>query len=100
MKHRRTQFPRGVLVVGFRLNGSFVKPSADDPVTVGGHYSHTRNLDVVVTATEQGVVTVSPPPHSAHKIQPLDGFTAAFKTYKHQRLNVTRQQSWSCSLLS
>jgi len=59
-----------------------VKPSADDPVIVDGHYSHTRNIDVVVTAREHSVVIVRPPPHSPHKIQPLDvGFTAAFKTY-------------------
>jgi len=46
----------------------FFKPAAADPVSVDGHYSHTRNLDVVVTAKEHSVATVSPPPHSTHKI--------------------------------
>ncbi|XP_072398344.1 uncharacterized protein [Diabrotica undecimpunctata] len=45
----------------------FTKPSAADPVllVLDGHYSHTRNL----------------PPHSTHKMQPLDvAFMAPLKT--------------------
>jgi len=35
----------------------FIKPSTDDPVLliVDGHYSHTKNLDVVDKAREQSV---------------------------------------------
>jgi len=58
-----------------------VKPSADNPASVDGHYSHTRTLDVVVTARVHTVATVRLPPHSTHKIQPLDvRFTAALST--------------------
>jgi len=51
----------------------FIKPSADDPVLliVDGHFSHTKNLDVD-KVREHSVAIVSLPPHSKHKMQPLD----------------------------
>jgi len=67
----------------------YVKPSADDPVLliVDGHYSHTRNLDVVDKAREHSVAIVSLPPHSTHKMQPLDvGFLKPLKTYYAQEI--------------
>lgn len=53
---------------------SITKPSQDDPVLLllDGHYSHSRNLDVIVHARENHVVIVCLPPHSSHKLQPLD----------------------------
>jgi hypothetical protein len=65
----------------------FVKPSADDPVVLiaDGHYSHTKNIDVVDKAREHSASTVSLPPHSTHKMQPLDvGFSKPLKTYYAQ----------------
>ena len=65
----------------------FVKPSAGDPVllTVDGRYSHTKNLDVVDEAREHSFATVSLPPYSTHKMQPLDvGFMKPLKTYYAQ----------------
>ena len=52
----------------------FIKPSADDPVLliVDGHYSDTKHLDVVDKAREHSASIVSLPPHSKHKMQPLD----------------------------
>lgn len=60
----------------------FVKPTREDPVVLilDGHYSHTRNLSVIDVARENGVKIVSLPPHSTHKLQPLDvAFMAPFK---------------------
>jgi hypothetical protein len=65
----------------------FVKLSADDPVLliVDGHYTHTKNVDVVDKAREHSVSIVSLPPHSTHKMQPLDvGFLKPLKTYYAQ----------------
>lgn len=47
----------------------FVKPSQDDPVLLilDGHYSHTRNLEVISLARENHISIVSLPPHSTHK---------------------------------
>jgi hypothetical protein len=62
----------------------FVKPSADDPVLLIAdcHYSRTKNLDVVDKAREHIAATVSLPPHSTHKMKPLDvGLIKALKTY-------------------
>ena len=64
----------------------FIKVSADDPVLliVGGHYSHTKDLDEVDKAREYSVAVVSLPPHSKHKMQPLDiGFMKSLKHIIH-----------------
>ncbi|KAJ4431990.1 hypothetical protein ANN_20599 [Periplaneta americana] len=62
----------------------FVKPSADDPalLILDGHFSHTKNIDVVDKARENHVDVICLPPHLTHKMQPLDvGFMGPFKTY-------------------
>jgi hypothetical protein len=66
----------------------FDKPSADDPVLlIVGHYSHTKNLDVVYKAKEYSVAIVSVPRHSTHKMQSLDvGFLKPLKTYCAQEI--------------
>lgn len=66
---------------------SIVKPSREDPVVliVDGHYSHTRNISVIDKARDNGVIIVCLPPHSTHKLQPLDvGFMGPLKTYYAQ----------------
>ena len=65
----------------------FVKPSADDPVLliVDGRYSRTKNLNLVGKAREHNVATVSLPPQSTHKMQPLDiDFVKPLKIYYAQ----------------
>jgi hypothetical protein len=57
---------------------------ADDPalLIVDGHYSYTKNLEMVDKARTHSVAIVSFPPHSMH---PLDvGFTKPQKTYYAQ----------------
>ena len=53
---------------------SQVNPSKDRPIMLilDGHSSHTRNLNTIQLAREHGVVLVSIPPHTSHKLQPLD----------------------------
>lgn len=61
-----------------------VKPSEQKPVILilDGHYSHTRNLDVIDMARESGIIVLSLPPHSTYRIQPLDvAFMGPFKTF-------------------
>ena len=67
----------------------FIKLSADDPVLliVDGHYSHTKNLDVVDKAREHSVAIISLPPHSKHKTQPLGfGFMKSLKHIMYKKL--------------
>ena len=37
------------------------------------HVTHTKNLAATDIAREAGVATVSFPPHTTHRFQPLDG---------------------------
>ena len=47
-----------------------------------GHYSHTRNLDVIIKAREHHVTLVCLPPHTTHKLQLLDRtFMGPLKAY-------------------
>lgn len=52
---------------------SFTKPSKEDPVLliIDGHGSH-KDLDVILYARENYVHMLSFPPHTTHKLQPLD----------------------------
>lgn len=51
-----------------------VKPTAEKPVLLilDGHYSHTRNTDVIDLARRNQITISSIPPHTSHKMQPLD----------------------------
>lgn len=51
-----------------------VKPSESSPVLLilDGHTSHTRNIEIIELARNNHVHILSIPPHSSHKIQPLD----------------------------
>lgn len=68
---------------------TFVKPSVDDPAVLilDGHYSHTKNIDIIDKARQNYVHVICLPPHSTHKMQPLDvGFMGPFKTYYAQEI--------------
>ena len=45
-----------------------------------GHNSHTKNLELIDYARENGLYLVSLPPHTSHKLQPLD--RSYFKSLK------------------
>jgi DDE superfamily endonuclease/helix-turn-helix, Psq domain len=66
-----------------------VKPTKDDPVLLimDGHYSHTHNLELIDLARENYVTLLSLPPHSTHKMQPLDkAFMGPLKTYYNEEI--------------
>ena len=65
------------------------KPSKDDPVLLilDGHNSHTKNIDIVNLARENGISIVSLPPHTSHKLQPLDKtFLGALKHHYSENI--------------
>uniref|UniRef100_A0A1B6L3T1 HTH CENPB-type domain-containing protein n=1 Tax=Graphocephala atropunctata TaxID=36148 RepID=A0A1B6L3T1_9HEMI len=41
-------------------------------LVVDGHSTHTKNLELIDMARENGVVLLCLPPHTSHKLQPLD----------------------------
>lgn len=60
------------------------KPSENDPVllVLDGHFSHTRNIQIIDLARANFVKIISLPPHSTHKLQPLDKtFMGPLKAY-------------------
>ena len=60
------------------------KPTEEDPVilVLDGHYSHTRNLEVITLARENHVGIICLPPHSSHTMQPLDkAFMGSLKIF-------------------
>jgi hypothetical protein len=60
------------------------QPSENCPalLILYGHYSHTRNMEVIEMARANHVIIVSLPPHSTHKLQPMDKtFIGPLKTY-------------------
>jgi hypothetical protein len=64
------------------------KPTKDPVILVlGGHYSHTKNLEVITVAREYHVDIICLPPHSSHKMQPLDkAFMGPLKTFYCQEI--------------
>jgi hypothetical protein len=60
---------------------SFVKCSRDNPVIliIDGHNSH-KSLEAIDTARDHGVTMITLPPHTTHKLQPLD--VTFFKSLK------------------
>ncbi|XP_069670121.1 jerky protein homolog-like [Periplaneta americana] len=66
-----------------------VKPTEDDPIVLvlDGNFTHVRNIDVITLARENHVSIVSLPPHSTHKMQPLEAsFMGPLKTFYAQEI--------------
>lgn len=56
-------------------------------LVLDGHYSHTRNIEVIEMARQNHVSIMCLPPHATHKMQPLDvGYMAPLKTYYAQEI--------------
>lgn len=68
---------------------TFVKPAVEDKVLliVDGHSSH-KQLDVLNYAKENGIILLCLPPHTTHRLQPLDvAFYGPLKTYFNQEVS-------------
>lgn len=66
-----------------------VRPTKEDPVLVilDGHATHTKNLDLIDLARQNGVILLCLPPHCTHKLQPLDvSFMAPLSTFYGQEV--------------
>lgn len=73
----------------FRHFISHTRPTKEDPVllVLDGHYTHTRNCELIEIARANHVSIICLPPHSTHKMQPLDVcFMKPFKTFMAQEL--------------
>ncbi|KAG8236500.1 hypothetical protein J437_LFUL013337 [Ladona fulva] len=63
-----------LFLVWFAKFIEFSKATKESPVLliVDGHSTHTKNLKLLEMARENGVVLLCLPPHTSHKLQPLD----------------------------
>ncbi|GBP34191.1 Probable RNA-directed DNA polymerase from transposon BS [Eumeta japonica] len=62
-------------------------PESKVLLILDGHYSHTHNIDIIDIARENSVDIVSLPPHTTHKLQPLDKtFMGPLKTYYSEEI--------------
>lgn len=71
-------------------------PTKESPVLLilDGHYSHTRNLDVINIAQNNYVTIMSIPPHTTHKMQPLDRtFMGSFKQYYSEYIRIWQREN-------
>ncbi|XP_075154745.1 uncharacterized protein LOC142228251 [Haematobia irritans] len=72
------------------------KPSLTDPflLILDGHYSHTRNIEMLDLARGHHVTIISLPSHSSHKLQPLDKtFMGPLKKYYNEEIRrFTREE--------
>lgn len=69
---------------------AFTKATKDDPVLLylDGHSTHTKNLEVLDLAADNGVIMVSFPPHTSHRMQPLDlSFMKPLSNYMTGEIN-------------
>ena len=67
----------------------YCRATPADPVLliVDGHSSHTKSLEVLEYASQNGLIMLSLPPHTTHKLQPLDvSFFKPFNTYYNQHV--------------
>lgn len=63
-----------------------VRCSKDQKVLLilDGHVTHTKNIETIDYCRENGIVLLSLPPHTSHKLQPLDrSFFKPLKTAYH-----------------
>ncbi|XP_046679250.1 MFS-type transporter clz9-like [Homalodisca vitripennis] len=70
---------------------SFIKPSKDKQclIILDGHTSHTKNLEAIEYARDHGVILLSLPSHTSHRLQPLHvSFFGPLKTYFHKACEV------------
>ncbi len=94
-----TYHPSGWIQTTSFMECHFVEctqPTKSSPVLLilDGHFSHTRNFDLIMKARESHVCIVSLPPHCSHKIQPLDkSFMYPLKTaYNEEKRLFTRRE--------
>lgn len=74
----------------------YTKPSEESPVLLllDGHYSHTRNIEIIDLARENHITIVCLPPHATHKLQPLDKtFMGSLKSHYSEAIRIWLRHS-------
>ncbi|KAK2577098.1 hypothetical protein KPH14_006265 [Odynerus spinipes] len=70
---------------------SCVRPKKEDPILLilDGHATHTKNLDAIELARENGIIMLCLPPYCTHRMQPLDvSFMGPLSTFYSQEVKL------------
>ncbi|XP_041349129.1 jerky protein homolog-like [Gigantopelta aegis] len=87
--HKSGWMQTELFVTWFQHFMKHCKPCKEDPVllVLDGHATHTKNLEVIDLARDNGVVIVCLPPHCSHRLQPLDvSFMKPLSTFYTQEV--------------
>ncbi|KAB0802155.1 hypothetical protein PPYR_04341 [Photinus pyralis] len=74
----------------------YSKPSATDPVLLilDGHATHTKNVQLIEAARQNHVHILCIPPHTSHRLQPLDvSFMFPLSTFHTQECETWMRQN-------
>ena len=78
-----------------------VRPSNDRKVLLilGGHSTHTKNLNAITLARDNGVVMFCLPAHTTHKLQPLDvSFFKPLSIFYNQAADMWVSRNPNCNI--
>ena len=79
-----------IFTIWFRHFLAYAKPTEENPVLLilDGHSTHTKNIEVIDLARDNHVEILCLPPHTTHRLQPLDvSFMKPLSTYFDQEVN-------------
>lgn len=74
----------------FKKFVKFSRATKESPVLLllDGHFTHTKNMEVIDFARENGVILLCFPPHCTHRLQPLDvSFMKPLSVYYDQEVS-------------
>lgn len=89
--HKSGWINKDTFILWFKKFLEFSNPSQEKPVLLllDGHKSHTKSLELINLARERNVVILTFPPHTTHRLQPLDVTTMApLSTYYKQEVRM------------
>lgn len=87
--HESGWINKETFIVWFKRFLDYANPGPNKPVLLilDGHNSHAKNLELVNLARENHVVLLCFPPHTTHRLQPLDvSFMAPLSTFYEQEV--------------
>lgn len=87
--HKSGWINKDSFIVWFKRFVEIANPSQDRPVLLllDGHASHTKSIDLINLARENNVIMLTFPPHTTHRLQPLDiTVMAPLSTYYEQEV--------------
>lgn len=87
--HESGWINKDTFLIWFKKFVEFSNPTREKPVLLilDGHNSHTKSLNLINLAREKNVILLCFPPHTTHRLQPLDvSFMAPLSAYYEQEV--------------